>query len=97
MKERKRILERIAEGSDIAGEPLPLQPLVELAGDRRVLIEQHRGVTAYSAERICVKVRYGIVAVSGHGLRLGQMTRARLVIFGRIDAVELIRKGGESK
>lgn len=85
-------MERLAEGMDLPGEPLPGQPLVELAGDRRLLIEHHRGVTQYSQEEICVKVSYGHVQVRGCGLELSRMTREQLVISGRIDCVTLLRR-----
>ena len=93
MKDGKSWMERLADSADLSGEPLPLQPLVELAGDRRVLIENHRGVVQYSREKICVKVRYGTVAVTGCGLELSRMTREQLVISGRIDGICLIRRG----
>ena len=92
MSEKKRWMERLADSADLSGEPLPLEPLVELAGDRRVLIENHRGVVQYSREKICVKVRYGTVAVCGCGLELSRMTKERLVISGRIDSISLIRR-----
>ena len=37
---------------DLPGEPLPGQSLLELTGDRQVLIENHRGVTQYSREQV---------------------------------------------
>lgn len=33
--------QRLARDADIHGQPLPGVPIVELAGDRRVLIENH--------------------------------------------------------
>lgn len=66
-------------------------PLVEIAGERRVLIENHRGVTEYDADRICVLVKFGQICVCGEGLTLAQMTGACLVICGRIDSVTLLR------
>lgn len=85
--------ERLAEESELAMEPLPGQPIVELAGERRVLIENHCGVKAYGRERILVKVKYGCVCVCGTGLELIHMTREQLVIRGRIDGVTLQRRG----
>ena len=40
-------MERMVERADLPGEALPGQPLVELLGERRVLIEHHGGVTEY--------------------------------------------------
>ena len=75
---------------DLPGEQLPGEVLVEILGKNRVLIEHHRGVREYSTERIGVNVKYGIVHISGTGLRLRCMTDEQLVITGSIDAVELL-------
>ena len=93
MKDRRNILERLTDGMDLSGEPLPGQPIVEVAGDRRVLIENHFGVKAYSRDQIVVKVKYGCVCIYGCGLELMHMTKERLVIRGRIDGVTLQRRG----
>lgn len=85
-------LERLAEDVDLSMEPLPGQTIVEVAGDRRVLIENHFGIKAYGREKILVKVKYGYVCICGCGLELLRMTREQLVIRGRIDAVTLQRR-----
>jgi sporulation protein YqfC len=66
-------------------------PLVEIAGEKRVLIENHKGVTEYDADRICIRVKYGQICVCGENLTLSQMTGACLVICGRIDSITLLR------
>ena len=93
MGKRRQIWERLADGADLAAEPMPGQPIVEIAGDRRVLIENHYGVKEYSREKIAVKVKYGFVCICGCNLELIRMTKEQLVISGRIDTVGLIRRG----
>ena len=88
----RNFLERLAEESDLVMEPLPGQPIVELAGDGRVLIENHQGVKAYGREKILVRVKYGYVCVCGCGLELHRMTREQLVIRGKIDGISLQRR-----
>lgn len=80
------------ERMDLPGESLPGQVLVEITGENRVLIENHRGVREYSQERIGVKVKYGLVQVCGSCLELRCMTKDQLVISGRIDGVLLKRR-----
>ena len=82
----------LTEGMDLAGETLPGMSVAELAGDRRILIEGHRGVTEYCRERITVKVSFGWLSIHGCGLELRQMSKQQLVISGRIDAIQLRRK-----
>ena len=91
MKQREKLLQRMALAADLPGEALPGIPLLELAGEQRVLIEHHRGVTAYGREEISVKVSYGCICVSGEGLELARMTKEQLVITGRIDHIQLFR------
>lgn len=86
-------IQKLADEADLSAETIPGVPVVELAGERRVLIERHQGMTEYSRERICVKVSYGMVCVCGCGLELSRMTRDQLVISGRIDCVQLQRRG----
>lgn len=85
-------MQKIADDADLSSEPLPGMSIVEIAGDCRVLIEYHGGVTQYSRDRVCVKVQYGTVCICGCGLELKCMTHQQLVISGRIDCVQLQRR-----
>lgn len=71
-------------------EAMPGVPLVEIVGQRRVLIEKHCGVMAYSSVEICAKVKYGLVCVCGNSLQLAKMTKEQLVIIGQIEQIKLI-------
>lgn len=92
MKKEQHFLERLADGMDLSGEPLPGYPLVEIAGERRVLIENHFGITQYSRGEICVKVKFGWISVCGCGLELIRMTKEQLIIAGKIEQVRLLRR-----
>lgn len=92
MKHGQNFLERITDGADLSGEPIPGGTLVEIAGDSRVLIENHCGITQYSRERICVKVKFGVVSVCGCNLELIRMTREQLIISGKIEQIGLSRR-----
>ena len=92
LKERGQWINKIAQQADLIGEPLPGQPLVELYGDNRLLIERHGGVVQYQGEEICVKVPYGILCVIGSGLELARMCRDQLVITGKIDGLKIMRR-----
>lgn len=67
----------------------PRLPLVEIAGSRRVLIENHRGVAAYGPDEIVVRGTLGFIRVLGDQLVLARMTPQQLVICGQIRGVEL--------
>ena len=92
MKGKRNILLRLTESADLPAEPLPGVPLIEIAGEQRVLVENHKGVREYSSERILIHVRYGHVCICGSCLVLSRMTNEQLVISGRIDSVHLARR-----
>lgn len=85
--------DRLTERADLWEEPLPGQPIVEVAGTERVLIENHGGVLSYSRECITVKVRFGCIQICGCGLKIRRMSREQLIVGGRIDSVSLHRRG----
>ena len=67
-------------------------PLVEIAGTKRVLVENHQGVIGYSPEEIQIKVTYGVLSVMGCGLSFMQISRDQLVISGQINGIILLRR-----
>ncbi len=86
-------LERLARATDMVDEPNPMLPLVELVGDRRVLIEHHQGVTEYGRNQITVRVKFGCITVLGQRLELAKMSPGQLVISGCIQCVRVERRG----
>lgn len=85
-------LQHLVDTTELEMEPVPGLPIVELAGDRRVLIERHGGVIEYGPERIRIRVSYGTVCITGCGLELVRMTHQQLVISGRVDSVCIQRR-----
>lgn len=93
MRKNPSWLARLAQSAEFGAETPVLQPLVEICGDNRLLIENHLGVTEYGCERIGVRVRYGCVLVTGSELRLCHMSAQQLLIRGKIGCVSLSREG----
>lgn len=84
---------RKAVTAHLYGEPLPGIPLVEIWDQKRVLIENHQGIVGYGCEEILVKVRFGRICVCGENLKLAKMSKEKLVITGKICAVNLQGRG----
>lgn len=91
MASRSSFFRKLLDETDLCEEPVPRQPVVELLGDGRVLIENHKGVIQYSTERIQTRVRFGAICVTGCNLQLRYMSGQKLVIMGRIDGIEILR------
>ena len=87
MGQGENLLRQLADRMELTGEPLPGQPVAELWSNRRVLIENHRGIVAYSREKIAVKVKFGLLEVTGEDLSLTRMTGETLIISGKISEI----------
>lgn len=89
MKSSNRILERFFRSSGIPLEALPGVPIIEIFGDKRVIIEKHYGVKAYEPNEIFVNVSLGCICVAGNDLSIAWMSKERLVIIGSVSCVSL--------
>ena len=89
---KQYLMKRIMEQTAMHPESFPGHPIVEITGERRVLIENHRGIAAYEKGRILVNVKFGMVCVCGSNLEIIRMTKEQLVIYGCIDSVGLQRR-----
>ncbi len=88
---KRNFFDWMANRTDLITEAVPGRSLVEMAGDRRVLVENHRGVTQYGRKEIRVRVSYGMICVHGSCLELAQMTKEKLVITGCVEGISLFR------
>lgn len=86
---RKDMMERMTQVASMTGEPILKQPLLELCGEHRALIEHHKGIVEYSKEAVSINVRFGIIRIEGTHLEICKMTADQLVITGSIDTVTL--------
>lgn len=69
---------------------LPGQPLIEIYRNRRVLIENHKGILCYSRQQIQVRMAYGSVCICGDDMYLKRMCKEQLVVSGCIRSVALL-------
>ena len=92
MKTARNFLEHILDQSPLEPEAIPGRSIVEIAGDNRILVENHLGVAAYGRDQILVNVAFGTICICGCSLELMHMTKDLLIIYGRIDSVRLQRR-----
>lgn len=93
MQQRGKWKEQLRGSLEQRGESMPLQPILELCADRRVWIENHRGVRKYTQQEIWVAVPYGFLQIQGQGLKICRMEGSMLVITGRIEHIHIHKEG----
>ena len=87
---KNRIWNLAADVFQPLGANIPGLPLVELLGNSRMLVENHKGLICYSTEEVQIKVKGGLLCVNGKGLSVCKMTNCALVIKGCICSLEFL-------
>lgn len=91
--DQRHLMERMMKAMDLETEPIPGKTMIEIVGFSTVLIENHCGIISYCRECITVKTKYGCICVYGSGLTLNKMSKELLRICGKIQNIELRRRG----
>jgi sporulation protein YqfC len=89
MRRQGKMINKMIATADLDAEIEHRLPIIEVAGNNRVLIENHRSVTSYSTDKICVSVKFGCVRICGSGLTIAKMSNEQLVILGDIHCIAL--------
>ena len=84
MKRMNRLGGRLSGLPFVNEEPAFQCPLVEIIGNRRMLIENHCGLIHYSNSQITVKTMHGLLDVKGTCLYICKMTKFQMIIKGQI-------------
>lgn len=87
--DRSTVADRYAFLSEI---PHPRTPLTEITDNRRVLIENHRGIASYGTQQIRVNAACGYICIQGNYLQLRCITKEKVVVTGHIHAVSFHRE-----
>lgn len=88
MKKLRGLPYELADRLELPEDVLLGSGKLTVTGGRSAVIENHRGVLEYTAERIVVAVPRGKVCLDGTGLRLKAMNKNELLVGGRIRNIE---------
>ncbi len=88
MKKLRELPYELADKLELPEDVLLGSAKLTVTGGRSAVIENHRGVLEYTAERIVVAVPRGKLALAGTGLRLKPMKKNELLVGGRIRNIE---------
>ena len=87
---KRGLLERAADALDLPADVIAGLPRLEIAGCRRLLMENHKGILEYGDEEIDINGGQVVVRIKGRGLELRAMNANDLSLEGLIFSVEFI-------
>lgn len=93
MKEGRldNIKENISEALEIPKDILLDLPKVTFIGNLQVNIENHKGIIEYSDDNIRIKIKDGVLKVSGMGLVIKTIVTEEIIISGKIASIDFFR------
>lgn len=80
---REKISEALSMPPEVTGDVTK----ITLEANKRVFIENYRGVSEYSRESICISTGRSIIALKGTDMEIKSMTSEEIIINGLIEAV----------
>ena len=82
---RNNFFDKLMLGVDLPTETTAKHTLVEIVDFKRVIIENHLGITLYEKESICVNQKLGNITIIGTDLHINKMSKEQLVVIGKIE------------
>ncbi len=65
-------------------------PKVSLIGNNQMLVENHKGIIEYTAQRIRVNSAIGVIRIIGNDMNLRNIAVDDIMISGEIKTIEFI-------
>lgn len=62
-------------------------PRITLLGNQQLLVENHKGIIEYTAQRVRIQLTQGTLCVTGQNLTLGSLQAEQILIEGTIQAL----------
>lgn len=79
-----------AEQTLLADDLAPQLARIEIIGDKRVLVENHRGILEYGDRLMRINCGSMVVRIEGENLALRTLSLSELAVTGKITAVQYV-------
>ena len=89
----KKISEAAADAWGVPKDVIMNIPRITVSGDREIYIENHRGVSAYTAEHVGIVTGMGIVKIYGKNLKIAAIRHEDVLVTGRFIKIEFSSTG----
>ncbi len=84
MKKKRSVLPSLADRLELPEEALSGAAKLTVTADRRALIENHRGILAYSTDCVVVSLGDRQLSLCGRELRIRAMNRKEVLVCGEL-------------
>jgi sporulation protein YqfC len=90
---RKKLNEWTSQVIDLPPDVTLDLPRLTLIGNRKLFIENHRGLVHFSSERLKLAIHNGLLELLGSGLMIRTISAEEISIEGQINELKYIMNG----
>ncbi len=87
---KNTVSQRIEQTLDLPTGALVTASRLEITGNRRVMIEGCRGITAYNEDCVCLRVAEGTLRLMGRDLCMNCLNPTCTVVTGNVLSLEFL-------
>lgn len=91
---RRTAREKLADAADVSKELILNVPKLTFIGNREAAVENYKGISEYTENKITVEAKRGRICVEGELLEVKTITEDMLCIAGKIKKAEFVGEVG---
>lgn len=88
MANKRDLRDKVASLFELPGDVMLDRSRITLVGARELLIENHRGLHEYTADRVVLALPEGRLAVIGQTLSIGSISQDQVTVVGSIRMIQ---------
>ena len=87
-KHLRRVKAELSEWFELPEEIMLDLPRIEILGNDRIHIENHRGIIEYTQTCVRVNTNAGVIRITGGALNVRNIGSEEIIVLGSIEAIE---------
>lgn len=96
-KKKSRVNEKVNRLLEMPKEIISEEPRLTVVGFEQLLIENYKGILEYEDFYIKINTYIGAININGFNLTLKQMTGDDIMIYGKIESIDIERMVDEEE
>ncbi len=91
--EKQTLREKIADGFEASKEVVLDIPKIVMIGNREAVIENYKGISEYTPQRIVLEANPRSIRILGENLEIRSVTQEMMFVVGVIDNMGFVKEG----
>lgn len=91
--EKQSLREKIADSFEASKEIVLDVPKIVMIGNREAVIENYKGISEYTPQRIVLEANPRSVRITGEELEIKSVTQEMIFVAGVIDSMGFVKEG----